>query len=98
MVEYATPIWSPYTVQYITIVEDVQCSFTRRLPGFNGVEYAQRLERLGLQSLEHRRLLADLLLCYKIIQGLVALNFDDFFCVFTKFCFAWTFFEISCPH
>ena len=44
MVEYATPIWSPYTVQYITIVEDVQRSFTRRLPGFNGVEYAQRLE------------------------------------------------------
>ena len=33
MVEYATPVWSPYTVQSITLVEDVQRSFTRRLPG-----------------------------------------------------------------
>ena len=79
MVEYGDPIWSPYTIQYITMVEDVQRSLTRRLPGFNGVEYAQTLERLGLQSLEHRRLLADLLLCYKIAHGLVALNFDEFF-------------------
>ena len=61
------------------MVEDVQRSFTRRLPGFNGVEYAQRLEPIGLQSLEHRRLLADLLLCYKIIHSRVARNFDDFF-------------------
>ena len=77
------PLSGHHTQSNITIVEDVQRSFTRRLPGFNGVEYAQRLERLGLQSLEHRRLLADLLLCYKIIHGLVALNFDDFFFVFS---------------
>ena len=93
MVENATPIWSPHTIQYKTLVKDVQRSFTRRFPVPNGVKYAQRLERSGLQSLEHRRLLADLL-CYRIIHGRVALIFYVF-CVFTEFCFAWPFLEIS---
>ena len=79
MVEYATPVWSPYTVQSITQVEDVQRAFTRRLPGLSGLSYAERLNILGLQTLEHRRLLADILMCYKIIHGHIALNFDDFF-------------------
>ena len=83
MVEYATSVCSPYTVQSITQVEDVQRAFTRRLPGLSGLSYAERLNILGLQTLEHRRLLADLLMCYKIIytviHGHIALNFDDFF-------------------
>ena len=54
-------------------------SFTKRLPGLSNFSYVDRLQILGLQTLEHRRLLADLLMCYKIIHGLVALNFDEFF-------------------
>ena len=79
MVEYATPVWSPYTVQSMTQVEDVQRAFTRRLPGLSGLSYAERLNILGLQTLEHRRLLADLLMCYKIIHGHIALKCYDFF-------------------
>ena len=79
MVEYATPVWSPYTLQSITLVEDVQRSFTRRLPGLLEFSYADRLKILGIQTLEHRRLLTDLVLCFKITHGLIALNFDDFF-------------------
>ena len=66
-------------MQSITLVEDVQRSFTRRLPGFLELPYVERLKILGIQTLEHRRLLADLLLCFKIIHGLIVLNFDDFF-------------------
>ena len=74
LVEYATQIWSPHTVQLITFVEDVQRSFTRRLPGLADLSYEERLVNLNLQSLEHRRLLhllADLSLCYKIVHGLM---------------------------
>ena len=35
--------------------------------------------RLNLPSLELRRLYLDLILCYKIVFGLVCVNFDDFF-------------------
>ena len=79
IVEYATPVWSPYSVQSITQIENVQRAFTKRLPVLSGVSYAERLNILGLQTLEHRRLLADLLMCYKIIHGHIAQNFDDFF-------------------
>ena len=34
--------------------------------------------RLNLPSLELRRLYLDLILCYKIVFGLVCVNFDDF--------------------
>jgi len=35
--------------------------------------------RLNLSSLELRQLYLDLILCYKIVLGLVGVNFDDFF-------------------
>ena len=78
MVEYGTPVWLPNMVQSITQVDSVQRAFTKRLPGLSSFSYVDRLQIVSLQTLEHRRLLADLLLCYKIIHGLVALNFDEF--------------------
>ena len=52
---------------------------SRRLPGFADLSYEERLVNLNLQSLEHRRLIADLSLCYKIIHGLICLDFQEFF-------------------
>ena len=79
LVEYSSQIWSPYSIQLVMMIENVQRSFTKRLPGLFNFSYCDRLQFLGLQSLEHRRLLADLTLCYKIIHGLIALDFNDFF-------------------
>ena len=39
----------------------------------------KRLVNLNIQSLEHRRLVADLTLCYEIVHGLINLDFDEFF-------------------
>jgi len=41
--------------------------------------YAQQLQYLSIPSLELRRLHLDLLFCYKIVFGLVDINFSDFF-------------------
>jgi len=38
-----------------------------------------RLDHLQLQSLERRRLIADLVLTYRIISGLIDLNMSDYF-------------------
>ena len=46
---------------------------------FWNLSYAERLNRLQLQSLEHRGLLSDLVLCFNIVHGLIALPFDNFF-------------------
>jgi len=43
------------------------------------MSYNERLHYLGLSSLELRRLHLDLIHCYKIVFGVVDLNFSDFF-------------------
>ena len=69
----------PHFSSRIILIEGFQRSFTKRLPGLSNLTYAERLTTLKLQSLEHRRLIFDLVLCFKIVHGLNALNFDDFF-------------------
>ena len=76
---YAPQIWSPYQISLIDAIEGIQRSFTKRLPGFANKSYAERLHLLHLQSLEHRRLLFDLFLCFNIVRGFTALSFNDFF-------------------
>jgi len=79
MVEYCSPVWSPVAVTLINQLESVQRRFTKRLPGFQTLPYDERCALLRLDRLELRRLRADLILCYKIIRGLVLLSPDSFF-------------------
>ena len=43
------------------------------------LHYTERLELLGLERLESRRIRADVLFTYKLLFGLTALHSDDFF-------------------
>ncbi len=83
ILEYASPVWSPYLKKDIDSLEKVQRYFTRRIPALTGT-YLERLDSLqhegsSLEILELRRLEADLITVYKIIYGLVELTFADFF-------------------
>ena len=78
MLEYCSPVWSPVSASLINQLESVQRRFTKRLPGFQSLPYDDRCARLGIDRLELRRLRADLILCYKIIHGLVLLPCDNF--------------------
>ena len=59
--------------------EKVQRRFIKRLRSLKHMPYSDRLLKLGLPSLELRRLHLDLVYCYKIVFGLVKLHFSDFF-------------------
>ena len=61
-------------VKDIEAIETVQRHFTKWLPGFCSLSYAERLKRLNLPSLELRRLHADLIYCYKVVFGLTDLR------------------------
>jgi len=52
-------------------IESAQRSFTRRLLYRTSIDYETRLIRLGVDSLELRRLRQDLIYTYKIVFGLV---------------------------
>ena len=62
----------------IISIESVQRKFTKRISGMSGLSYHSRLKVLNLESLELRRLRADLLLAYKILFGLLRVNSDIF--------------------
>ena len=55
LLEYTSPVWSPSHIYLINEIESVQRSFTKRLPGMRTLSYSDRLKRLELQTLEHRR-------------------------------------------
>ena len=71
LLEYNTYIWSPNDVRNITKLESVQRRFTKRIPSVSHLSYRDRLEFLGLDSLEYRRLITDLVMMYKIVHNLV---------------------------
>ena len=56
------------------MIEAVQRRFPRLIPGMAGLSYEERLKRLGLYSLEFRRMRWDLIETYKIIKGLDKLD------------------------
>jgi len=79
LLEYASPVWSPSLIHLINEIESVQRSFTKRLPGFRSLSYSERLCKLKLPTLEHKRLIADLVICYNMVHGFSCLNTDSFF-------------------
>ena len=91
IIEYNCSIWNPN--QYIKYqtpinlsdirrIESVQTKFTRLLCqklNINYDNYQHRLNILQMETLESRRLKADLILVYKFQNNLIDLNMDEFF-------------------
>ena len=84
LLEYASTSWSPSYFAQILQIESVPRTFTRRVPGCQHLPYNERLATLKLQSLEHRRLIADLVMCFNIVCGFDCLNITDFFNINTN--------------
>jgi len=53
------------------------------IPSVHNLPYEVKLKKLGLWSLEDRRVKADLIEVYKIVHGLSSVKFDTFFRIFT---------------
>jgi len=61
------------------MIERVQHRFTRMVPGFSQLSYRDRLDRLGLWSLEERRNRADLIEVFKMCKGLSEISMESMF-------------------
>ena len=79
--EYCSNLWCPFRKSEIDLIESVQRRFTKRLNGMKGMQYSDRLQCLGAESLELRRIKIDLCMYYKIIFGFVDLPAEDLFCI-----------------
>ena len=77
--EYANIIWGPHFIRDVRAVEQVQKRATKLVPLLRNVPYRERLKKLNLPSLEHRRKRGDMITCYKIVTGKVNVGLDNFF-------------------
>ena len=79
--EYCSNIWSPHLIKDIDLLENVQRRATKMVIGLHALPYEERLRKLDLFSLQHRRIRGDMILVYKMFNGQVDLRVDDFFTV-----------------
>jgi hypothetical protein len=79
LLDYCVQAWRPYRKKDIDLLERVQKRATRMVEECKGLDYEERLRRLGLTTLETRRLRADLVEVYKILIGEEGLRRGDFF-------------------
>ena len=77
--EYAVQVWSPYFQKDIEELEKVQRRMTKLVPELKNLPYETRCNRLGISTLQKRRLRGDLIEVYKIIHGFENVNMNDFF-------------------
>ena len=70
--EYGCPIWHSTKISDIQMLESVQRSFTSKVIGMQNLNYWQRLDKLGIQSLQRRRERYIIFFMWKIVNGLVS--------------------------
>ena len=66
--EHGSVVWSPYTQQNIDMIEHAQRRATRLILK-SDIDYASRVKKLNLQTLEQRRFIADVIFLYKALNG-----------------------------
>ena len=65
----------------VDMLEGVQRRVTKMIPSFRNLSYEERLKRLGMFSLRRKRLRADMIEVFKMIQGIDKVNLGKLFCI-----------------
>ena len=79
LLEYCVQAWSPHFVKDINIIENVQIRATKLVGCYRNLDYDKRLEKLGLQRLQDRRKRGDMILTYRLLNGLEGIDYRKFF-------------------
>src|SRR6266496_4152322 len=70
ILEFSSPVWNPIAQSNINIIENVQRYFTNKIPTCTFLPYKRRLQLLNLDSLQKRRLVADLVFVFSAMTGI----------------------------
>ena len=66
--EFAVPAWSPWTSADKDVMEKVQKKLVSMISGLTGESYEEKLQEIGLSTLDSRRMRYDMVETYKIIH------------------------------
>ena len=69
--DYCSQLWSPADQASIGVLEGIQTNFTKMIDGMSSMDYLERLSHLNMYSQERRRERHQIILIWKISQGLV---------------------------
>jgi hypothetical protein len=82
--EFASPAWSPWLLKDIDILERVQKRAVGMVNGLGGLSYEEKLEALNMETLADRREYADLLLIYKVLNGICTVKKNKWVVMLTR--------------
>jgi hypothetical protein len=77
--EFSSPAWSPWTRMDIDKLENVQKKAVKMVAGLRGIGYEERCREIGLNTLEERRKIQDLVLLHGMINGRGGLTIENMF-------------------
>ncbi|XP_076049540.1 uncharacterized protein LOC143030270 [Oratosquilla oratoria] len=75
---YAAQAWSPYKKKDINILEKVQRRATKLVPQLSELPYNERLDALGLTTLQERRTRGDMIEVFKMLNGYEDIDCSQF--------------------
>jgi len=79
LLEYANPVWSPYKIKHVDMLENVQRRATKLMHGMEELSYPERLKKIGLPTLTYRRHRGDMIEVYKILRNKYDPDVSDIF-------------------
>ena len=65
--EYAVVVWSPHKKKDVRKLERIQRTSTKMIPELKDLSYKERLEEIGLATLQERRERGDQITTFKLI-------------------------------
>ena len=84
ILEYCNVVWFPLTKHDTQEIEKVQHRATKLVSSIAHLPYEERLKKLNLTTLAYRRIRADVLQVYRIINKIDKLDFNMFFTLNTN--------------
>ena len=70
IIDFGSVLWNTGYIGDLHLLESVQRQWTKKIDGFVDLPYTERLSRLNLFSIKGRLLRADLIMVWKIMNGL----------------------------